>query len=105
VLFGWLLGMQNAKIPMLLLIITNVINILLDILFVVVLKWNVAGVAFASLCADYIAMFCGIYIVYKMVLPFYERGSIHKLFKQVVKYEYQNTFLRNKAPFETLQQN
>ncbi len=84
VLFGWLLGMQNAKIPMLLLIITNVINILLDILFVVVLKWNVAGVAFASLCADYIAMFCGIYIVYKMVLPFYERGSIHKLFKQVV---------------------
>ena len=93
VLLGWLLGMQNAKIPMILLIITNVINILLDILFVVVLKWNVAGVAFASLCGDYTAMFFGIYIVYKMVQPFYERGSIKKLFKQVINPETLKPFL------------
>lgn len=93
VLLGWLLGMQNAKIPMLLLIITNTINILLDVLFVVVLKWSVAGVAFASLCADYIAMFCGLYIVYKMALPFYERGSINKLLKQVINLETLKPFI------------
>ena len=35
VLLGWLLGMQNAKVPMFLLIISNLVNILLSVLFVV----------------------------------------------------------------------
>jgi len=44
-----------------------VVNIVLDVLFVVVLKWGVAGVAWASLCADYISLLCGLLIVYRML--------------------------------------
>lgn len=93
VLLGWLLGMQNAKVPMFLLIVTNAINIFLDVLFVVVFKWGVTGVALASLCADYISMFCGLFIVYKMVLPFYERGSIKKLIREVLNIDALKPFI------------
>lgn len=84
VLLGWLLGMQNAKVPMLLVIVTNSVNILLDILFVVGFEWGVAGVAWASLCADYISLACGLFIVRRMVLPFYQKGDFSRLSKEVI---------------------
>ena len=85
VLLGWLLGMQNAKAPMFLLIMTNVINIVLDVLFVVSFEWGVEGVAWASLSADYISLACGLLIIRRMVLPFYQPGDLVYLFKQVIK--------------------
>jgi MATE family multidrug resistance protein len=84
VLLGWLLGMQNAKAPMFLLIVTNSINILLDIIFVVGFEWGVAGVAWASLCADYISLCCGLFIVYRMILPFYRKSIFLRLLKEVL---------------------
>ncbi|PKG40747.1 MATE family efflux transporter [Psychromonas sp. Urea-02u-13] len=98
VLLGWLLGMQNAKIPMFLLIITNSVNILLDILFVVGFEWGVAGVAWASLCADYISLACGLLIVYRMVLPFYQKGDFLTLLKEILH-------LKVLAPFILLNRN
>ncbi|WP_162063562.1 MATE family efflux transporter DinF [Vibrio taketomensis] len=53
VLLGWLLGTQNAKAPMWMVIITNVTNIVLDVLFVIGLGWKVEGAALASVIADY----------------------------------------------------
>ncbi|ROV57680.1 MATE family efflux transporter DinF [Vibrio ponticus] len=53
VLLGWLLGTQNAKAPMWMVIITNLTNILLDILFVIGFGWKVEGAALASVIADY----------------------------------------------------
>ncbi len=41
VLLGWLLGLQNARGPMLLLILTNGLNIALDLLFVLGFGWAV----------------------------------------------------------------
>ncbi|STO55803.1 MATE family efflux transporter DinF [Grimontia hollisae] len=63
VVMGWLLGAQNAKKPMTLLIVVNVINIVLDVLFVVVLGWKVQGAAAASVIADYSGMALGLYFV------------------------------------------
>ena len=53
VLLGWLLGMQDARGPMALLIATNGVNIALDLWFVLGLGWGVAGVAAATVCAEY----------------------------------------------------
>jgi MATE family multidrug resistance protein len=53
VLLGWLLGLQNARGPMALLIITNALNIALDLLFVLGFGWAVRGVAAATVCAEY----------------------------------------------------
>ena len=83
VLLGWLLGMQNAKTPMFLLIITNLVNIFLSVLFVMVFKWEVAGVAWASLVSDYVALCCGLLIVFKMIKPFREKIDQHKIVKQL----------------------
>lgn len=83
VLLGWLLGMQNAKAPMFLLIISNLVNILLSVLFVVIFKWEVAGVAWASLCADYIALVCGALLVFRFIKPFYQRNDFQKIAGQL----------------------
>lgn len=82
-LLGWLLGMQNAKVPMFLLIISNAVNIGLDVLFVVFFDWGVAGVAWASLIADYLSLLCGLLLVKNHLKPFYKQGDLLKLGKQL----------------------
>jgi len=62
VLLGWLLGNHQAKTVMWLLIITNVLNLALDLLFVLEFKWQVSGVAYASLCTEYFAFFLGVFV-------------------------------------------
>ena len=64
VILGWLLGNQHAKSVMGLLIATNLINLVLDLLLVVVFNGQVAGVAFASLTAEYFQFFGGLSIIY-----------------------------------------
>ncbi len=53
---GVFLGLQNAKYPMLLTIIVNLINIILNIIFVNKLGMNVDGVAIATVIAQYIGL-------------------------------------------------
>lgn len=50
---GWYVGMQNAKIPMVIAIGINVINIVLSFTLVYVFKMKLNGVALASACAQY----------------------------------------------------
>ena len=49
---GWLYGLEDARMPLVLQIVTNLINIALDFLFVFGFEWGVAGVAAAGLIAD-----------------------------------------------------
>lgn len=63
VIMGWLLGMQDARSPMLLLILSNLVNMVLDAWFVLGLGWQVRGVAAASLLADYSALGVGLWLV------------------------------------------
>jgi MATE family multidrug resistance protein len=65
VILGWLLGNHKAKAVMWLLIATNLINLSLDLLFVLVFNWQVQGVASATLIAEYSGVILGLtYIVY-----------------------------------------
>ncbi|KKO45371.1 multidrug transporter MatE [Arsukibacterium ikkense] len=63
VLMGWFLGRQNARYPMWMLIFTNLINIMLDLLFVLGFGWQVAGIAAASVVADYAGLLLGGYLL------------------------------------------
>lgn len=65
VILGWLLGNQNSRLPMVLVIVSNVVNIALDMLFVLGFEWQVKGVAAASVLADYLAMLLGLSFVYR----------------------------------------
>lgn len=63
VLIGWFLGMQNARGPLYLLLIINLTNIALDLLFVWGLGMDVDGVALASVISEYIGVFVGLWLL------------------------------------------
>lgn len=65
VILGWLLGNHKAKSVMWVLICTNLVNVLLDVYFVLVLDWQVQGVALATLISEYTGMALGIFFVIK----------------------------------------
>ena len=68
-LIGWFLGMQNARAPLAIMLLTNVINIALDLLFVPGLGWKADGVAWATVIAEH----CGLALA--VVLAHRELGK------------------------------
>ena len=58
VLHGWFLGMQNAKYPMLLTILVNLLNLVLNLLFVKILMMTSDGVALGTVIAQYLGLLC-----------------------------------------------
>ncbi|MFE4123731.1 MATE family efflux transporter [Priestia sp. YIM B13486] len=69
VILGWLMGMAKVKESLCLQILTNVLNMLLAILFVHVFSFDVQGVATATLIAEVTAFILGLFIILK-VSPF-----------------------------------
>jgi len=63
VLLGWFLGIQHPRYTLYLLLLVNITNIILDVLFVVVWDWRVEGVAWASVCAEYLGLLLGLYLM------------------------------------------
>jgi MATE family multidrug resistance protein len=62
-IIGWFYGLQDARVPLVLQIGINVINIVLDLLFVFGFGWGVEGVAAASVVAEYSGLALAIYFV------------------------------------------
>ncbi len=60
---GWFIGHQNTRWPLLILVFTNALNILLDVLFIVVLDWNSAGAARATLVSEYAGCALALWLV------------------------------------------
>ncbi len=58
-LIGWFIGLQNARIPLLIFLTINITNIALDLFFVVILGMKVDGVALASVIAEYSGFLVG----------------------------------------------
>lgn len=58
-LIGWFIGLQNARIPLLIFLTINITNIVLDLLFVIVMGMKVDGVALASVFAEYSGLLVG----------------------------------------------
>ena len=58
-LLGWFIGLQNARVPLLMFLTINISNIVLDLLFVVVLGMKIDGVALASVIAEYSGLTVG----------------------------------------------
>ncbi len=63
VLVGWFIGMQNGRAPLLMLLVTTVVNTLLDLLFVLGMGMETDGVALASVIAEYTGLACGILLL------------------------------------------
>ena len=65
VILGWLLGNHQAKKVMWLLIVTNLTNLILDLWFVLGLQWSIAGVARATVIAEYFGFFLGLLMIFQ----------------------------------------
>ncbi|MFD2531421.1 MATE family efflux transporter [Gracilimonas halophila] len=61
---GWFLGMQNSTYPMIVTIFLNIVNIILNLIFVFRFNMTVDGVATGSLIASFLALILAI-ILYK----------------------------------------
>lgn len=63
-LIGWFLGLQNARVPLVIVLAINISNIVLDLVFVLGLGMHVDGVAAASVIAEYIGVVVGLWYVH-----------------------------------------
>src|SRR5471032_1279227 len=59
-LVGWFLGTQNARAPLAILLTTNLVNIALNLWFVLGLEWGVVGSARASVIAEWTGSLLGL---------------------------------------------
>ena len=67
VVLGCFLGTQNPRAALIHLVFLNGINIILDILFVVELGWGVAGIAAASVIAEYAGFALGLALLARIL--------------------------------------
>jgi MATE family multidrug resistance protein len=62
-LMGWFFGLQNVWFPLLLTLIINSSNIIMSYWLVKVQGWGVAGVAYGTVCAQYLGALVGLGLV------------------------------------------
>ena len=60
---GWFIGMQDSKTPMWIAIFLNLVNIGCSLLFVLVLHWDIAGVALGTVIAQYSGLLLGAFML------------------------------------------
>lgn len=65
VMLGVLLGLQRAKHAMVLVITTNAINVVGDVILIIGLDMNVTGAAIATVVAEWVSAIFGVYLVSK----------------------------------------
>ena len=80
VMIGWFLGLQNARVPLLIFLTINLTNIVLDLLFVVVLGMKVDGVALASVIAEYTALVLALVLAARELKRRSGHWPMHRLF-------------------------
>jgi MATE family multidrug resistance protein len=64
-LLGFFLGMQNARLPMVVLVTTNIINIVCNYMFVMKLGMGSDGVALGTVIAQYSGLLTGLFFLSK----------------------------------------
>lgn len=93
---GWFIGMQNARVPMIVAITGNIINICLSTYFVYGLNLDARGVALGTVIAQYCSLFLSFFFVfysYKRLFKYWSKQGLMKV------QELKHFFLVNKDIF------
>lgn len=83
-LSGWFIGMQNAKIPMVIAILINIVNIGANLLFVYVFGMKSDGVAWGTIIAQYVGLFTGLFLFLKYYKGYFTHWN-NQLFFNLAK--------------------
>lgn len=81
-LLGWFIGMQNAKTPMLIAVLVNLLNLSFSALFILVFGMQSEGVALGTVLAQYSGLGMAVYILlsrYRRHLKPFGRRSLLRL--------------------------
>ncbi len=82
ILAGMLRALGDSKTPLIFLVISSIINIVLDIVFIVNVKLGVAGAAYATLIAQFVsAVLCVVHIIRKYDILKLSKKEIEFSFK------------------------
>ncbi len=80
VTLGFVIGIQNTRAALALMLLLNVTNVLLDLLFVMGFGWGVEGVAAASLISEYCAAIFGLVLMHRILSQLGGRWQSYRLF-------------------------
>ncbi len=85
---GWLLGMQNTRLPMFIAILTNIVNIAVSSCAVFILDMKLSGIALGTLTAQWVGFATCAYLVYRRYRPqlptlaeLFDTAQLARLFK------------------------
>ncbi|PIE86329.1 MAG: MATE family efflux transporter [Bacteroidia bacterium] len=78
---GWLIGMQNAKTPMVIAITVNILNIIFSMLFVVKMGMKSDGIALGTVVAQYSGLFLSLFFIHKYYKKMYKYLNLKKILK------------------------
>lgn len=79
-------GMGDSKLPLVFVAIACAVNIICDLLFVAVFKWNVMGAALATVMAQAVSVILSLVIIRKRELPFEMHLSDVRFNRQIGKF-------------------
>ena len=88
-LSGWLIGMQNTRLPMFTAIVQNIVNIVASLIMVFCLHWGLRGVALGTVIAQYAGLFMALW----MTFHYYGRLRIYFISKRLLYYSEIKRFL------------
>ncbi len=66
-LIGWFIGLGNGRVPLMMALVINLVNIVLDLWLVIGLDMKTAGVAMASVAAEYTGLALGGLAAWRML--------------------------------------
>ncbi len=83
-LTGWFIGMQNARFPMMITIMVNILNLGFNLLFIKVFGMTSDGVALGTVIAQYSGLATGLFL-------------LHKYYRRIFHYNMPSLVLKKKA--------
>lgn len=79
-LTGWFLGMQNARIPMVVTLVVNVLNIIFSFVFIKFFQMKADGVALGTVLAQYFGLFMALWFLLKYYSKLFRHWQREGLF-------------------------
>lgn len=79
---GWFIGMQNARTPMYIAIVLNIVNVVASLFFAVVMEMGLAGVALGTVIAQWSGAAMAVLIVWKSYGRLFRRPYLHNTYNR-----------------------
>jgi MATE family multidrug resistance protein len=80
-LTGWFIGMQNSKIPMLIAIFSNIVNICFSTFFVYGMHLEARGVALGTVIAQYFGLLMALFFIFRYYRRLFHYWSLKGMMK------------------------